>query len=102
MAEHICLAAVHVFTPDLSQVTVWVAPSPSPSHYRPTPTRNPTEKGFPPYCRGNSSAPAQVELVQRRSVSRLNHTHRHAGPGRAATGSEGRLDSKVIKAIKAN
>jgi len=55
--EHICLPAVHMFTPDPSQVTVWVAPSLFPSHYlHPTPSTN----GFLSYCRGNSSATDQI------------------------------------------
>lgn len=38
LSEHICLPAVHVFTPDPSQVTVWVALSLSTSRYlRPPP-----------------------------------------------------------------
>lgn len=57
-------------------------------------------KGFPSYCRGNSSAPAQWATA---TVSHLNHTHAPPRrPGRAAANSENWLDSMVIKVIKAN
>lgn len=42
-SEHICLPAVHVFTPDPSQVTVWVTPP----FTLPPPT--PLPKMFPSY-----------------------------------------------------
>ena len=41
-SEHICPPAAHVFTPDPSQVTVWVALSLLPLHYPPPPFPFPT------------------------------------------------------------
>lgn len=69
-SEHICPPAVHMFTPDPSQVTVWVAPSLFPSRYLHTHplsqrfsfllSRKPTQRS---YCMQQCWAP------------HLNHAH---------------------------
>lgn len=105
--EHICPPAVHMFTPDPSQVTVWVAPALFPSYYlRPTPllpsSLHPSPKGFPSYCRGNAAA--QLNRCSRARPSHLNHAHA-TGQARAAElpqTPKDWLDSEVIKVIKAN
>lgn len=70
-SENICLPAVRVFTPDPSQVTVWVALSLSPSHYCHYPPTPP----LPSYCRGNSSAPAQSYCSTSEHLAPVTHTH---------------------------
>lgn len=74
-SEHICPPAVHMFTPDPSRVTVWVAPSPFPlrcyqlSH--PTPQKKKKErKRFPfllsrKFLSPSSNEPLHAAVFQR-------------------------------------
>lgn len=80
-----------MFTPDPSQVTVWVEPPP--------PLQKKKKKGFPSYCRGKSSVPALHAAVL--CVSPQSCTRHQIGTGQATANSENWLDSKVIKVIKA-
>lgn len=75
---HICLPAVHVFTPDPSQVTGWVAASLSPSHHPPL---LPKRFSFLPTLEEKASTPGSHELLQQCSItltppSRLGPSHR--------------------------
>lgn len=91
LSEHICLPAALVFTPDPSQVTVWVALSLSTSCYLCPP---PLPKVFLP----NIEETLQPQL-KRAAVafcaSPQSHTRHQVDPGRATI--KDWLDLKVIK-----
>lgn len=103
LSEHICLPAVHMFTPDPGQVTVWVAPSLFPSRYlHPPPPPLSLPKVFLPTVEETLQPRLKWATTAVLSVSPQSHTRHQLGPGRGTANSENWLDSKVIKAIKAN
>lgn len=98
-SENICLPAVRVFTPDPSQVTVWVALSLSPSHYC----------HYPPPHLFLPTVEETLQLLLKATAAppSISPSHTHTPPGTvgldlATASSENWLDSKVIKVIKAN
>lgn len=87
-SEHICPPAVHMFTPDPSQVTVWVAPSLFPSRYlHPPPlsqrfsfllSRKPTQRSYcirqcwaPHLNHAHTTEQAQAEIPQTLKIGQI-------------------------------